>query len=294
LKFKYLLQLAALSALWGASFLLTRVAAPDLGPNVTAFARMLLATATLTVIMRAVRQPWPWQHWRELMLLGVLAVVGPHLLYAWAALNLPAGYGALLSVTSVMFGAFASAFMKQEVLTPAKITGCLAGMVGAALVVKLGPVEPSATLVTAAFLCMGGAAFTGVSTPFLKRATTHMEPLAITAGMHLAALALLAPGALHDLPGAHFTTHAVGAVVVLGVVTSGMAYWLYMRVVRHVPPMAALTSTFMSTGFGMLWAVLLLGEPVGMAMLAGGFLILLASLLVSGLNPFKLFFAQTG
>lgn len=294
MKFKYLFQLAALSALWGASFLLTRIAAPDLGPNVAAFMRMLLATATLAVIMRTLRQPWPWQHWRELLLLGTLAVVGPHLLYAWAALNLPAGYGALLSVTSVMFGAFASALMKQETLTPAKVTGCIAGMLGAALVVKLGPVEPSATLVSAALLCMGGAAFTGISTPFLKRATHHMEPLAITAGMHATALALLTPGALYDLPRAHFTASALGAVAVLGVVTSGLAYWLYMRVVRHVPPMAALTSTFMSTGFGMLWAVLLLGEPVGMAMMTGGLLILLASLLVSGLNPFKLFFAQTG
>ena len=62
---------------------------------------------------------------------------------------------------------------------------------------------------------------------------------------------------------------------------------MYMRIVRHVTPMAALTSTYMATGFGMLWAVLLAGEPVGMAMLGGGILILAASLLVSGLNPLR-------
>ena len=288
MKFKYLIQLAALSALWGASFLLTRIAAPDLGPNVTAFLRMAMATLTLAIIMRALKQPWPLQHWPELLLLGVLGVAGPHLLYAWASLHLPAGYGALLTVTSVMFGAFASAWMKQETLTPAKMAGCLVGMAGAAMVVRLGPVEPSATLVTSALVCMGGAALTGISTPFLKRATTHMEPLAITAGMHAAALLLLTPGAIRDLPDAHFTRQAVGAVMVLGVATSGLAYWMYMRIVRHVPPMAALTSTFMATGFGMLWAVLLAGEPVGAAMLGGGVLILLASLLVSGLNPLRL------
>lgn len=30
---KYLLQLTCLSALWGASFILTRIAVPQLGPN---------------------------------------------------------------------------------------------------------------------------------------------------------------------------------------------------------------------------------------------------------------------
>jgi len=65
-----------------------------------------------------------------------------------------------------------------------------------------------------------------------------------------------------------------------------MAYWLYMRVVRYVTPVAALSSTFMSTGFGVFWAVLLLDEPTGPVMLAGGGLILLACLLISGLGPF--------
>ena len=41
----------------------------------------------------------------------------------------------------------------------------------------------------------------------------------------------------------------------------------------------------MSTGFGVLWAVLLLGEPTSAAMVGGGGLILLACLLVMGINP---------
>ena len=286
-KAKYFFQLVALSALWGASFMLTRIAAPALGPNLAAALRMVMATCTLSLIMWKLGQKWPCQHWRELFLLGFLAVAGPHILYARSALELPAGYGALLTVTSVLFGAFASSLLKEEHLTVAKVIGCLLGLIGAALVVRLGPVEPTRSLVLAALTCMGGAAISGVSTPFLKKAIVRMEPLQITAGMHAAAVILMLPGAIYDAPQAQFSWRPLAAVSLMGFATSGLAYWMYLRIMRHVPPMAALSSTFMSTGFGVLWAVLLLGEPTGTAMALGGALILLACLLVMGLNPLR-------
>jgi len=45
MKARYFIQLVMLSALWGASFILTRVAAPQLGPNVSAGLRSLGTTS---------------------------------------------------------------------------------------------------------------------------------------------------------------------------------------------------------------------------------------------------------
>lgn len=267
--------------------MLTRIAVPALGPNLSAGLRMTMATCMLSVIMYKLKTPWPLQHWRELFLLGLLAVAGPHVLYSRSALVLPAGYGSLLTVTSVLFGAFASAWLKEERLSAPKMLGCLLGFAGAALVVRLGPVAPTQSLVMAALTCMAGAAISGVSTPFLKKAIARMEPLQITGGMHAAAVLLMLPGAVYDLPQAHFTVAALTSVALMGILTSGLAYWMYMRIMRHVPPMAAQSSTFMSTGFGVLWAVLLLGEPTSPAMVGGGCLILLACLLVTGVNPLR-------
>ncbi|MEO5796459.1 MAG: DMT family transporter [Rhodoferax sp.] len=284
---KYFVQLVALSALWGSTFMLTRLAVPTLGHNLAAGMRMVMATLVLGTIMRVARQPWPWAHWREMFLLGALAVAGPHFFYAWSSLELPAAYGSLLSVTAVLFGAFISAYMKEEALTPLKTAGCLLGFGGAALVVQLGPVSPTPLLVLSALGCVAGAALSGISTPFLKRATTRLEPLAITAGMHAAGALLLLPGALYDLPKAHFTLSAVACVVVMGTMTSGMAYWMYMRIMRHVPPVAALSSTFLITGFGVLFSIIFLGEATGPGLYAGGTLIVLASMMVMGFNPLR-------
>jgi drug/metabolite transporter (DMT)-like permease len=60
----------------------------------------------------------------------------------------------------------------------------------------------------------------------MKRATNHMQPLAIAAGISAAAMVLLLPGALWTLPQANFTPTAMVALLIMGVFTSGLAYWL--------------------------------------------------------------------
>jgi hypothetical protein len=80
-------QLVGLSALWGASFMFLRIASPVLGPWVLAGGRVALAALTLALLMRLLRHRWPWEHWKELALLGALSVSLPFLLYAWAALR---------------------------------------------------------------------------------------------------------------------------------------------------------------------------------------------------------------
>ena len=288
MKTRHLLQLVLLSALWGASFLFIRIASPVLGPQVAAALRIGLATLTLMAIMRATRQPWPWQHWRELTGLGALTVALPFLLYAWAALRLPAGYSSLLNTMVVPFGVLASAWMKEDTLSLRKWLGCLCGVVGVAFIVQLGPVQPTPELVLAALACMGAAACYGVCTPWMKRSTQRISPLAIAAGIHATALVMLVPGAAWGWPQARFTVPALLAVLVMGVVTSGLAYWLNLRVLSQISPVAAMSSAFMIPLFGVAWGHIFLGEALGSGMLWGGALVLLATSLVTGFNPLRL------
>ena len=134
--------------------MLIRIASPLLGPNVLAALRIGMATLTLAVLMRAMRHTWPIGHWRELALIGLLSVALPFLLFAWAALQLPAGYSALLNSTAVVFGMFASAWLKEDTLTLRKVIGCVFGFAGVGLIVGLGPVEPSAKVFLAALGCV--------------------------------------------------------------------------------------------------------------------------------------------
>jgi drug/metabolite transporter (DMT)-like permease len=287
LKTKYFLQLVALSALWGASFMLIRIASPVLGPNVMAALRIAMATLTLMVLMRAMRHRWPLEHWRELAVLGLLSVVLPFTFFAWAALYLPAGYSALFNSTAVVFGIFASAWLKEDTLTLRKLLGCVCGFAGVALIVGLGPVALSAKVVLASLACVAASACYGISAPLMKRAITRMQPLEIAAGLHGMALFMLLPGAAWSWPEAHFTPQALLAVAVMGVVTSGFAYWVHIRILVHVSPVEAMSPTFMVPVFGVAWGHLFLGEQLSVGIFIGGSLVLLACALITGFNPLQ-------
>lgn len=286
-KTRHFVQLVLLSALWGASFLFIRVASPVLGPNVMAALRIGLGALTLVAIMRVANEDWPWRHWRELVGLGLLTVAAPFLLYAWAALRLPAGYSSLLNTMAVPFGVLAAAWFKEDTLSARKWLGCICGFAGVALIVQLGPIEPTPALLAAALTCVVASACYGISTTWMKRATQRMSPLSIAAGIHVAALALLLPGAAWTWNEARFTPGALAAVAVMGVLTSGLAYWLNLRVLSQVSPVAAMSSAFMIPLFGVAWGHLFLSEALGPGMLWGGALVLLATALVTGFNPLR-------
>jgi drug/metabolite transporter (DMT)-like permease len=287
MKVRYFIQLLIVSALWGASFPMLRVAAPEMGPNVAAMLRVAIGTLTLSLIMRAVGQRWPWQDWREMTLLGMASVGMPYLLFCYAATKAPAGYLALLNPTAVVFAVLSSAWFKEDTLTTGKIFGCVLGFVGLSLVVKLGPVEPTFDVLLGAGAAILGTLFYGVTAPFQKRATRRLEPLAIAGPMHLAALLLIAPFGLWDLPQARFTPMGVAMIVMLGAVTSGLAYWAHLRIMRHVTPVAAVTPIFFVPVFGVAWSYLFLNEPVSAGTFIGGAIVLLAAALVTGFNPLR-------
>jgi hypothetical protein len=56
---------------------------------------------------------------------------------------------------------------------------------------------------------------------------------------------------------------------------------------RHVPPVAAMSPAFLIPLFGVTWGHLFLGEPLGSGVYLGGAFVLLATALVTGFNPLR-------
>ncbi|MGH6638868.1 MAG: DMT family transporter [Polaromonas sp.] len=285
---RHFIQLIAMSALWGASFPLLRIASPALGPWVVAGLRCIMASIILAVLMHMLRDRWPSRAaWPRLALLSLLTVVIPFVLFNWAALVIPAGYSAVLNATAPLFGVLGAAVAGEERLTARRLLGCAVGFAGVALLVQLGPVAVTPRVVLAALACTAAAASYGFGAILMKRATMAYAPLPASAAVHLAAaLMLLLPSGI-AAPSVHPTPGALVAVTVLGTITSGFMYWISMRLMREIPASAATSAAFMIPLFGVTWGGLFLGEPVTASMLPGCLLVLAATALVTGFNPFR-------
>ena len=285
---RHFVQLIAMSALWGASFPLLRIASPALGPWVVAAGRCVLAAIVLSVLMKVLNERWPVRAaWPRLAWLSTLTVVIPFVLYNWAALAIPSGYSAVLNATAPLFGVMGAALAGEEKLTGRRLLGCAVGFSGVALLVQLGPVAVTGQVVLAALACVAAAASYGFGTILMKRATLAFAPLPASAAVHIAAALIVVVPAGIDAPSTHPTTGALVAVAVLGIVTSGFMYWLSMRLMREIPASAATSAAFMIPLFGVSWGGLFLGEPVTASMIPGCLLVLAATALITGFNPFR-------
>ena len=286
---RHFLQLVLLSAVWGASFPMIRIAAPAFGPFPMACLRCALAAVVLSALMRLTRQVWPARgHWRALTLLATLTVVAPFVLFNWAGLVLPAGYSAVLNATAPLFGVIAGRLFAEERLTARKLVGCAVGLGGVALLVRLGPVAPDWTVVLAVLACTAASASYGFGAILMKRATMAHQPLPASAAVHVAGAAVLLLPAAAAAPSIELRPDAVVALGILGTITSGFMYWISMRLMREIPASAATSSAFMIPMFGVSWGALFLGEPFTLGMLPGVALVLVACALVTGFNPLRL------
>jgi drug/metabolite transporter (DMT)-like permease len=78
------------------------------------------------------------------------------------------------------------------------------------------------------------------------------------------------------------SAQAWGAVAVLAVLCTGVAYILFFRLIAHIGAANAISVTFLIPVFGVLWGALFLGETVTGAMAAGCVVIVLGTALATG------------
>jgi drug/metabolite transporter (DMT)-like permease len=260
----------ALAAIWGASFIFFRVLAPVLGPVVTAGARVLIAGVALLVYCRVIGFDTQWhRYWREYLAIGIVNSAIPFVLFAFAALYIPASYSAILNSAAPLFGALLAPIFLAEPLTARKMAGLVGGILGVALVSNADAPGAGGTFGLAVGACLVGALCYAVAGIYMKRRAAGAAPLAVAAWSQLFAGAALLP----LLPLAPVRGEITAAIVVnllaLALVCSAVAYLLYYRLIADVGPSRALTVTFLIPVFGMTWGALFLGETITLPMLAG-------------------------
>ena len=273
-------RLVVLAALWGASFLFMRIVAPVLGPLIAADSRILLAAGALALYYRVVRYDAQLRRWwLEYTVVGFMNTALPFLLYAYAAVYIPAGLSAVLNATAPIWGALLATLVLRERLRAARILGLVLGVAGVALVTR-----PQANLEyppLAVAAAIGGALCYAVAGVYLKARAQKAAPgRGMAFGTQLAAGIMLAPFAAFSAPLAPVTPIVLACTAAMAVLSGAVAYVLYFRLIDDIGPIGSLTVTYLIPLFGVLFGSLFLGEALNVSMLGGGALIVLGTALV--------------
>jgi drug/metabolite transporter (DMT)-like permease len=272
-------RLVALAAIWGASFMFNRIAAPALGFVLTAELRTLIAGIALAIWFGLSGYDPQWRRWgRQYVVVGILTSALPFLLWAYAALTLTAGMMSVLNATSPMWGAVWSALLLRERLTARSVLGLAIGVVGVALVTQ--PQAGDKAALPAVLAALTAAFCYGLAGAYMKRWARGVPSRGMAVGTQLVAGVLLIPFIPLAPPAASPSILIIASMLILGLVCGAIAYLLYFRLIADIGATGALTVTYLIPVFGVLWGALFLGEALTLSMLAGGVLVILGTVLV--------------
>lgn len=278
-------QLVLMSALWGAVFMLIKYALVDFSPVEVAFFQAAIGAVGLLAIVlvqggraRAMmgdilRRPLPG------ILLGLLAIAVPFILISLGELSVPSGLaGVLVSSTPMFVAVFAPRFDRSVEINRIQTIGLIVGLVGVALVVGLQSVSSFGQLLGA--LAILGAAASGAISSFVVKlqyrdrnvppTTTTLFSLSVGAVLVAPFAAITASG---DAPGAR----AIIAVIVLGLLCTALTFLLYYQLIAEVGEERAALGNYLTPIFALFYGVILLGEALTIAAIAGLALIIIGA-----------------
>lgn len=280
-------ELLALAALWGASFLFMRLGAADFGAVALAALRVGLATLMLLPLLWQRGQAAALRgHWRAIAVVGLVNSALPFVLFGVAALALNAGLSSIFNATAPLWAALIAWAWLGERLTPARAAGLALGFSGVLWLawdkagIRAGEHGVSSGLAIAA--CLLATLCYGFGANYTRRRLDGVPPLAVATGSQLAAALVLALPAWWLWPVAAPSAVAWASVIGLALPCTALAYLLYFRLIAHVGAARAITVTFLIPVFGLGWGALFLGEVPTPVMLLGCGVILLGTALTTG------------
>jgi len=288
-------RLLLLSLLWGGTFLFSAIAIKGwpagagngLPPLTVVFLRVLVAAATLFLILKAMRIAIPAdrQAWLAFFGMGLLNNAIPFSLIFWGQSQMPvsvaAGLASILNATTPLFTVMvAHALTTDEKATPLKVAGVLLGLAGVAAMIGLDALSGASQALPGYLACLAAAlvyAFAGLFGRRFKR--LGIAPLQAAFGQVAASSAIMLVVAIVvDRPWTLPTPGLVPllAIVTMGVVSTAFAYILYFQLLASAGATNLLLVTFLIPVSGILLGIAVLGETLqlqhllGMAFIAAG------------------------
>ncbi|MFW2383110.1 MAG: DMT family transporter [Acidimicrobiales bacterium] len=266
----------AVSFIWGASFLLIDIGLDALTPGMVTLVRVGSGALALLALTR-IRQgrftlPKPEDH-RRIAVLAVIWVAIPFTLFPLAEQRINSAVAGLLNGATPIFAAAVAALMLKERTRGPQLAGIFVGLAGLAMVslpsINEGASQASGVaMVVAATFCYGIAM--NIAAP-LQHSYGAVQVMSWVLAL---AAVLTIPFGLYDVGANRVEVGPIVAVLVLGVVGTGIAFALMGALIAGVGSTRASFITYLVPVVALFLGVTFRGDEVAALAITGvGFVI---------------------
>ena len=272
-----------LSAIWGASYLLIKVALRDLSPEMVAFTRIALAAAVLLAIaaprgeLAPLRGRLGW-----VAILGAVQVAAPFLLIAAGEQSISSSLaGILVATTPILTALLALRLDPAERSQGTRLAGVAIGIGGVVAIFGLDLSGSGAAVLGGLAVVLASLGYS-VGGFILKAKLADAPPIGVVAGVMAASAVLLAVPGAATLPSAAPAAGPLAAVVALGLFGTGAAFVVFYALIAKVGPARTMLVSYIAPGFAVVYGAVFLTEPITAGKLVGLAAVLLGSWLGAG------------
>ena len=297
-------KFVALALIWGSSFLLMKVGLDDLHPIQIVAIRIFLAAATLSALLPLTGGTLPRGRrvWVHLFICSLFLTVLPFTGFVTGEVYVSSALAGIGNATTPIATVLcALAILPSERLTRRKLLAVALGFIGVLVIAEPWNIAGRPHPLGFALVVLAACSY-GVGWTYNRRTLSHADfgglaqPTALLLCGSIAMVPVLlgwwlfsplnpaTPWSLApagEVSDAYPLWLSLGAIVVLGVIGTGLAYMLQYDVVRAAGTVVGSTVTYLIPVVSVLLGVLVLGERLGPSQLVGFAIVLLAAVLIN-------------
>jgi drug/metabolite transporter (DMT)-like permease len=284
-----LARLTLLAAIWGSSFVWIKIGLRALTPMQITFVRLLLGAGIVLAICaaRGLRLPRGRALWAHFTVVAVVGNVLPFFLFGIGERHVDSQLAGILNATTPLWTVLVALLAGTERrMSAGRAAGLGLGFAGTLVI--FAPWQTGGSL-GGALACLAASASYGLLFVYAGRylAGRGLSPLVLSAGQLTAATVLSAAALPLGWRAPHWRADSAGALVVLGLLGTGIAYLLNYRLITDDGPTLASTVTYLIPVMAVLFGAAALGESLNARVLAGMVVVLAGVGLVRTVRPVR-------
>jgi len=268
--------------LWGVPYLFMKIAVEELSTPMIVFSRLLIGAAFLIPLaLREGSLKAALPYWRYILLYAVLEMVIPWSLITNSQRDLSSGVVALLVATVPIWATF---FAHQTGDSTAahrmRIIGIAVGLIGISLIVGIESLSDFGNIGALTQVLFAAVSYAW-AVNMITRKAPGVSGLAINGIAMTISSVIFAPFAFASAPESLPSLDVTLATLGLGILCSGAAFWVFFLVLDEIGPARASLVVYPNTAVAVILGIIILGEPITLAILIGLPLVLIGSYFAS-------------